>query len=164
MPVAKVRILCSNTTLFVWKIINIEEKLTIQGLFEYIVDRYVPWLKEEILEKIEARCSKIKEQAEDEIKLGCLISDIVSNFGNLFTFQIKILLNKNNSQPVNTFDVLRSVTRELCLPTFSFSQNPKTNDKLKLDILSYISSHKSGWTYNIIPVEKKFIKELSDML
>ena len=36
MPIAKARILCGNTTLFPWKIINIEEKLTIQGLFEYI--------------------------------------------------------------------------------------------------------------------------------
>ncbi|GES77337.1 hypothetical protein GLOIN_2v1718314 [Rhizophagus clarus] len=144
MPVAKAKILCSNTTLFPWKIINIEEKLIIQGLFEYIFDQYIPWLKKEILlEKIEA----------------CF-----SNFDNLFTFQIKIFSNENNSQPVNIFDVLRSATRELRLPTFSFSQNLKTNDKLKLDILFYISSHKGGWTYDVIPIRKKFIKELSDAL
>ncbi|CAB5367427.1 unnamed protein product [Rhizophagus irregularis] len=164
MPAAKARILCGNTTLFPWKIISIEEKLTIQGLFEYIVDQYIPRLKEEVLEKIEARCSKVKEQAGDEIELGCIISDVVSNFGNLFTFNIKKISNENNSQLVNAFDILRNVAKELHLPTFSFSKNPKLNDKLKLDILSYISSHKGGWTFDVIPIEKKFIKELSDAL
>ncbi|PKK57493.1 hypothetical protein RhiirC2_825681, partial [Rhizophagus irregularis] len=164
MPAAKARILCGNTTLFPWKIISIEEKLTIQGLFEYIVDQYIPRLKEEVLEKIEARCSKVKEQAGDEIELGCIISDVVSNFGNLFTFNIKKISNENNSQLVNAFDILRNAAKELHLPTFSFSQNPKLNDKLKLDILSYISSHKGGWTFDVIPIGKKFIKELSDAL
>ncbi|PKY50987.1 hypothetical protein RhiirA4_546299 [Rhizophagus irregularis] len=62
------------------------------------------------------------------------------------------------------FDILRNAAKELYLPTFSFSQNPKLNDKLKLDILSYISSHKGGWTFDVISIGKKFIKELSDAL
>ena len=164
MTVAKTRILNGQITLFSWKIINVKENLTIQGLFEHIVDQYVPQLKEEILEKIEVHCSKIKEQTGDKIKLGCVISDIVSVFGSLFTFHIKIFLDENKSQPANAFDILKNAAKGRHLPAFTFSQNPKANDKLKLDILSYISSHKGGWTYNTIFIEKKFIKELSDAL
>ncbi|GBC01660.1 hypothetical protein RclHR1_04280017 [Rhizophagus clarus] len=80
MTVAKIRILNGHVTLFPWKIINVKENLTIQGLFEHIVDQYVPQLKEEILEKIEVRCSEAKEQTGDEVELGCVISDIVSIF------------------------------------------------------------------------------------
>ena len=38
------------------------------------------------------------------------------------------------------------------------------NDKLKLDILSYISFHKGGWTCDAVSIGKKFIRELSDAL
>ncbi|GBB99452.1 hypothetical protein RclHR1_35260001 [Rhizophagus clarus] len=38
------------------------------------------------------------------------------------------------------------------------------NDKLKLDILSYISFHKGGWTCDAVSTGKKFIRELSDAL
>jgi hypothetical protein len=164
MPVAKARILHGYTALFPWKIINIEEKLTVQGLFEYIVDQYVPQLKDTILEKIKVCCSKTKEQIGDEIELECIISDVVSIFGNHFTFRINIFSNRNDSQPVNAFNILRNVAKELHLPTFTFSQNPKMNDKLKLDILSYISFHKGGWAYDVVPIGKKLIKELADAL
>ena len=48
MTVAKTRILNGRITLFPWKIINVEENLTIQVLFEYIIDQYILWLKEKI--------------------------------------------------------------------------------------------------------------------
>jgi hypothetical protein len=163
MPVAKARILCGHTILFPWKIINIEEKSTIQDLFEYIINQYISQLKEIILEKIEVYCSKTKEQTGDEVELECEISDVVSIFGNHFTYKIKIFSNENDL-PVNAFDILRNAAKELHLSTFTFSQNPKMNDKLKLDILSYISSHKGGWAYDVVPIGKKFIKELADAL
>src|SRR5688572_5823027 len=62
------------------------------------------------------------------------------------------------------FDILRNAAKELYLSTFLFSQNPKLNDKLKLDILSYISSHKDGWIFDIISIGKKIIKKLLDIL
>ncbi len=61
MTVAKTRILSRYTTLLPWKIINIKESLTVQGLFKYIVNQYVPQLKKEILEKIEVYCLETKE-------------------------------------------------------------------------------------------------------
>ena len=61
MTVVKTRILNGQFILLLWKIINIEENLTIQGLFEHIIDQYIPWLKEEILKKIEICCSETKE-------------------------------------------------------------------------------------------------------
>ncbi|GET01947.1 uncharacterized protein LOC111130598 [Rhizophagus clarus] len=164
MTVAKIRILNGHVTLFPWKIINVKENLTIQGLFEHIVDQYVLRLKEEILEKIKVRCSEAKEQTGDEVELGCVISDIVSIFGSLFTFHIKIFSDKNKSQPVSAFDILKNAAKKRHLPTFTFSQNPKMNDKLKLDILSYISFHKGGWTCDAVSTGKKFIRELSDAL
>ncbi|RIA85757.1 hypothetical protein C1645_741319 [Glomus cerebriforme] len=164
MTVAKTRILNGYITLFPWKIINVKESLTIQDLFEHIVDQYVPQLKEEILENIEVRCSETKEQTGDEVELRCVISDIVSVFGGLFTFHIKIFSDENESQPANTFDILKNAVKERYQPTFIFSQNPKMNDKLKLDILSYISSHKGGWTFDAVSIGKKFIRELSDAL
>ena len=164
MTVAKTRILNGQITLLSWKIINVKENLTIQDLFEHIVDQYIPQLKEEILEKIEVRCSETKEQTGDEVELGCVISDIVSVFGSLFTFHIKIFSDENKFQPTNAFDILKNATKERHLPAFTFSQNPKTNDKLKLDILSYISFHKGGWTFNVVFIGKKFIRELSDAL
>jgi hypothetical protein len=30
------------------------------------------------------------------------------------------------------------------LPTFNFSEEPKSNDKLKLEIISYMRSHDAG--------------------
>src|SRR3954468_19994312 len=137
MTVAKTRILNGHIILLSWKIINIKENLTIQGLFEYTVDQYVPKLKEKILAKIEVRCSGTKEQVGDEIELECIISDVVSSFGSLFTFYIKLFSNDNNPQPVNAFDILRNAAKERHLPIFNFSsQNPNKNDRLKLDILS----------------------------
>jgi len=59
---------------------------------------------------------------------------------------------------------LKNAAKERHLPTFTFSQNPKMNDKLKLDILSYISFHKGGWTCDAVSIGKKFIRELSDAL
>ena len=112
MTIVKTRILNGHTTLFPWKIINVKENLTIQGLFEHIVDQYVPRLKEEILEKIEVRCSETKEQTGDEVELGCVISDIVNVFGSLFTFHIKIFLDENKSQPANAFDILKNAAKE----------------------------------------------------
>ncbi|RIA93734.1 hypothetical protein C1645_819029 [Glomus cerebriforme] len=164
MTVAKTRILNGHITLFSWKIINVKESLTIQGLFEHIVDQYILQLKEEILENIEVRCSETKEQTGDEVELGCVISDIVSVFGGLFTFQIEIFSDENESQPANVFDILKNAVKKRHQPTFTFSQNPKMNDKLKLDILSYISSHKGGWTFDAVSIGKKFIRELSDAL
>src|SRR5436309_15189198 len=111
MTIAKTRILNGHTTLFPWKIINVKENLTIQGLFEHIVDQYVPRLKEEILEKIEVRCSETKEQTGDEVELGCVINDIISVFGSLFTFHIKIFSDENKSQPVNAFDILKNAAK-----------------------------------------------------
>jgi len=59
---------------------------------------------------------------------------------------------------------LKNAAKERRLPAFTFSQNPKMNDKLKLD-LSYISSHKGGWTCDAVStIGKKFIRELSDAL
>ena len=33
-------------------------------------------------------------------------------------------------------------------------------DELKLDILSYISFHKGGWTYDAIPIGKNLLVEI----
>ncbi|CAI2186739.1 953_t:CDS:2 [Funneliformis geosporum] len=115
------------------EIINVEENLTIQGLFDHIIDQYVSQLKDKILKSIEVHCSISKEQTEDEIELECLVSDIINTF-------------------------------EHYLPDFDFSNNPKANDQLKLDILTYILSHISGWTYDTTSIGKKFIRELSDAL
>ncbi|RIA84742.1 hypothetical protein C1645_831833 [Glomus cerebriforme] len=115
MTVTKTRILNGHITLFPWKIINVKESLTIQ---------------------------ETKEQTGDEVELRCVISDIVSVFGGLFTFHIKIFSDENEFQPANMFDILKNAVKERHQPTFTFSQNSKMNDKLKLDILSYISSHK----------------------
>ncbi|CAI2177235.1 19705_t:CDS:1, partial [Funneliformis geosporum] len=154
MTVTKTRILSGHVTLLLWKIISIKESLTVQDLFEYIVNQYVSQLKEEILETIEVHCSETKEQVGDEIELECIIYDVVNIFAN-----------DNNSQPVNAFEILKDAAKKRHLPTFNFSlQNSKSNDKLKLDILSYISSHKGGWTCDVIPTGKKFIRELSDVL
>jgi len=161
MPVAKARILRGHFTLFQWKIIKIEENSTIQGLFKYIIDQYVPQLKDEMLEKIEVHCSESKEQIGDEIELECIASDVISIFGSHFTFRIKPF---TNHQPINAFDILINATKERHLPIFDLSEKPKANDQLKLDILSYISFHKGGWTYDAISIGKKFIKELSDAL
>ena len=122
MTVAKTRILNGQITLFPWKIINVKENLTIQGLFEHIVNQYVPQLKEKILEKIEIHCLETKEQTGDEVELRCVISDIVSVFGSLFTFHIKIFSDENKSQPANAFDILKNVAKERHLPAFIFSQ------------------------------------------
>ncbi|RIA98003.1 hypothetical protein C1645_813387 [Glomus cerebriforme] len=118
---------------------------------------------EEILENIEVRCSETKEQTGDEVELGC-ISDIVSIFDDLFTFHIKIFSDENESQPANAFDILKNAVKERYQPTFTFSQNSKINDKLKLDILSYISFYKGEWTFDAVSIGKKFIRELSDAL
>lgn len=164
MPAAKARILHGHITLFSWKIINVEEKLTVQGLFDHIVDHYVPQLKEKILKSIKVRCSISKEQTGDEIELECIINDVINVFGNLFTFHIKFYSDENNLQSVNAFDILRNASKERYLPNFDFSNNPKANDQLKLDILAYISSHKGGWTYDATSIGKKFIRELTDAL
>ena len=50
------------------------------------------------------------------------------------------------------------------MPTFDFLQKSKTNDQLKLDIFSYILTHKGGWIHDIVPIGKKFIRELSNAL
>ncbi|GBB99349.1 hypothetical protein RclHR1_00350005 [Rhizophagus clarus] len=47
------------------------------------------------------------------------------------------------------------------LPTFSFSNEPKSNDELKLEIISYIESHNTGWTNEFIQSGKKFIRDLA---
>jgi hypothetical protein len=107
MPAAKARILHGHITLFLWKIINIEEKLTIQDLFDHIVDHYVPQLKEKVIEKIIVCCSILKEQTGDKIELECIASDVINIFGNLFTFYIKLFSDENNPQPVNAFDILK---------------------------------------------------------
>lgn len=36
--------------------------------------------------------------------------------------------------------------------------------QLKLDIISYISFHRGGWSYDAIPIGKRFVRELSDAL
>lgn len=123
----------SNITSLPWKIVNIKENLTIQKFFEYLVNQYR--MKEE-LEKVSG--SKSEKEAEFEIDLECIISDVVNKFNiSFFTFYIK---DDNNPKPSNAFEILKSAAKEYTLPIFNFSpQNSKNlikDDKLKLDILS----------------------------
>ncbi|CAG8690434.1 1620_t:CDS:2 [Rhizophagus irregularis] len=77
----------------------------------------------------------------------CIANDVINIFGNLFTFHIKLFSDENNSQPVNAFDILKNVKnaiKERHLPIFDFSQ--------------------SGWSYDAIPIGKRFVRELSDAL
>src|SRR6266496_1858074 len=47
--------------------------------------------------------------------------------------------------------------------SFSFSADElRSNDELKLEIISYIEYHNASWTNEFIPSEKKFVKDLAE--
>lgn len=163
MPVVNTRILRGNTTLFSWKIINIiNELLTIQDLFNHITIQYVPQIENESIIKIEAYISKKKDHIGDSVEMECYVADVIGAFGSHITFRIQFDLYDLSQK--NAFDILMTSSKTRTLPTFSFSEEPKLNDELKLEIVSYIKSHDAGWTSGSMSSGKKFIKDLAEAL
>ncbi|GBC02645.1 hypothetical protein RclHR1_04730006 [Rhizophagus clarus] len=135
------------------------EEETIQSLFDRIIIQYISQIESETLTKIEVYISEKKDQIGDNIKMECLIIDVVKAFGNRLTFHIQSNLSYDDSS-INAFNILMISSRTRYLPIFSFSNEPKSNDELKLEIISYIESHNSSWISEFIQSGKKFIRNL----
>ncbi|CAI2195831.1 7516_t:CDS:2, partial [Funneliformis geosporum] len=77
--------------------------------------------------------------------MECFVADVIETFGSYITFHIQFD-SYDDSPPKNAFDILMTSSKTRTLLTFSFSEELKSNDELKLEIASYVGSHSVGWT------------------
>lgn len=64
--------------------------------------------------------------------------------------------------PKNAFVLLVASSKTRTLPTFNFLEELKSNDELKLEIISYMRSYDAGWTSEFMPSGKKFVRDLAE--
>src|SRR3954466_15988062 len=93
--------------------------------------------------------------------MECFIANVIESFGSYITFRVQFD-SYDSSPPKNAFDILMTSSKTRTLPTFSFSEEPKSNDELKLEIVSYIEFHDAGWTSEFMASEKKFVRDLAE--